>query len=274
MRLYISADLEGIVGVVTRDHLAPDGFEYERARLWYTETVAVACEAALEAGCEEIVVSDSHGNGESLLIERLPDAVDLIRSWPRPLMMMQGIEDGPYVGAFLIGYHTGASNPAGVLAHTIHASAYQEIRLNGRVMSEAGISAATAGAYGVPILLASGDDHAMAETAELMPGIEAVVVKRSYGTKSSRMLSPARAHQRLREGVKRALAAPPPPPLVLEPPIALDITFRHRMPAEYLNLLDSVQRLDAHTIRFVGRSMDEVSRFLAFVTGYHVMAVM
>ena len=274
MRLYISADLEGIVGVVTRDHLAPDGFEYERARVWYSDTVAAACEAAQEAGCDEVVVSDSHGNGESLLIERLPDYVQLIRSWPRPLMMMQGVEDGPYLGALLIGYHTGASNPAGILAHTIHASAFQEIRLNGRVMPEAGISAATAGEHGVPILMASGDDHAMTEIAGLIEGIHTVTLKWSYGTKSSRIVMPAVAHERVREGVREALARPAPPPFRLEPPIALDIVFRHRMPAEYLSYLPIVERLDAHAVRFVGRSMAEVSRFIAFAAGYSVMAVM
>lgn len=274
MRLYISADMEGIVGVVTRDHLAPDGFEYQRARAWYSDTIAAACEAAHEAGCTEIVVSDSHGNGESLLIERLPDYVQLIRSWPRPLMMMQGIEDGPYVGAMLIGYHTGASNPAGILAHTIHASAFQEVRLNGLAMPEAGISAAQAGAYGVPILLASGDDHAMEEIGSLIEGVHPVVLKWSYGTKSSRMISPALSHARIREGVKQALANPAGKPFVVEPPLELDIVFRHRMPAEYLSYLAIVKRLDAYTIRFVGKSMDEVSRFIAFVTGYHVMTVM
>jgi D-amino peptidase len=274
MRLYISADMEGIVGVVTRDHLSPDGFEYQRARVWYSDTVAAACEAAHEAGCSEIVVSDSHGNGESLLIERLPPYVQLIRSWPRPLMMMQGVEEGAYVGAMLIGYHTGASNPSGILAHTIHASAFQEIRLNGRVMSEAGISAALAGEYGVPVLLASGDDHAMTEIASLIEGVHTVTLKWSYGTKSSRMLSPALAHDRIRAGVSQALANPRGKPFVLEPPISLDIVFRHRMPAEYLSYLDIARRLDAHTIRFVGKSMDEVSRFIAFVTGYQVMAVM
>jgi D-amino peptidase len=274
MRLYISADMEGIVGVVTRDHLSPDGFEYQRARGWYSDTIAAACEAAHDAGCSEIVVSDSHGNGESLIIERLPDYVQLIRSWPRPLLMMQGIDDGPYVGAMLIGYHTGASNPAGILAHTIHASAFQEVRLNGRAMPEAGISAAQAGAYGVPVILASGDDHAMAEATSLIEGVHPVTLKWSYGTKSSRMLSPALSHERIREGVKQALANMHGKPFVLEPPIELEIVFRHRMPAEYLAYLDCIKRVDAHTIRFIGKSMDEVSRFISFVIGYQVMAVM
>jgi D-amino peptidase len=32
-----------------------------------------------EAGATEIVISDSHGNGENLLIERLPKNVTIVR---------------------------------------------------------------------------------------------------------------------------------------------------------------------------------------------------
>ncbi|WP_204271933.1 M55 family metallopeptidase, partial [Escherichia coli] len=68
------------VGVVSRDHLTPEGFEYERARDWMTDTVVAACEEAHENGVEEIVLSDSHGNGQSIKIERLPDYVQIVRS--------------------------------------------------------------------------------------------------------------------------------------------------------------------------------------------------
>jgi D-amino peptidase len=274
MRLYISADMEGIVGVVTRDHLAPEGFEYQRAREWLTDTVVTACEAAHEAGVTEIVVSDSHGNGESILIERLPDYVQLIRSWPRPLMMMQGIEVGDYVGAMLIGYHTGASNPDGILAHTIHGTAFREIRINGRVVPEGAISAATAGEHGVPVILALGDDHAMAELSGFIPGLTTVVTKWSYSTKSSRTLTPAVAHRLLREGVKTALSAEKPKPLVIEAPIAVEIDFRHRMPAEFLSYVRGIERVGTYSVRYVGETMEDITKFIGFVTSYNVMAVM
>ena len=68
MKIYISADMEGIVGVVTNEQLGPQGFEYNRAREFMTAEVAAAIEAAFQAGATEIVVSDSHGNGQNLLI--------------------------------------------------------------------------------------------------------------------------------------------------------------------------------------------------------------
>jgi hypothetical protein len=55
-RLYISADIEGIAGVVTRDQGGPGAFEYQQGREWMTGEVTAACEAAFEHGLTEVVV--------------------------------------------------------------------------------------------------------------------------------------------------------------------------------------------------------------------------
>jgi D-amino peptidase len=59
LKIYISADMEGVVGVVTADQLGPQGFEYNRFREFMTEEVKAAIGAAFDAGATEIVVSDS-----------------------------------------------------------------------------------------------------------------------------------------------------------------------------------------------------------------------
>jgi D-amino peptidase len=275
MRLYISADIEGIVGVVSRDHTSPEGFEYERARDWMTDTVVAACEAAQEAGATEIVVSDSHGNGESIKIEKLPESVQLVRSWPRPLCMMQGIEVGSFAGALLIGYHSGASNPAGVLAHTLSGSAFQEVRVNGQVMNEAGLNAAIAGHYGVPVIYASGDDVATAEIRDIVGDIETTTVKWAHSTRSARTLTPAAAHKAVRAGVKRAIARiGEARPFRLKPPFALEVRFRHRLPVEHLAYLRFVTQVDAYTIRYEAEDAVDMSKFLMFLFGYSVSGTM
>ena len=73
LKVYISVDMEGVAGTVTADQLLPTGFEYERFRHFMTEETLAAMRAAKEAGAGEIVVSDSHGNGENLLIEEFPE---------------------------------------------------------------------------------------------------------------------------------------------------------------------------------------------------------
>jgi D-amino peptidase len=266
MRIYISADIEGVAGVVSADNLVPGRFEYEPARDWMTDAVLAACETAREIGAEEVVVSDSHGNGQNIRYERMPDYVQLVRSWPRPLGMMQGIEVGDYAGALLIGYHAGASNPGGVLAHTMSGEFIHEVRLNDRVLPEAGISAAIAGHYGTPVLMLAGDDVAVSEATDLFGDIATATLKTSYGRSSALNPSPATVDRRLREGVRDALGRIGKiAPFVIDGPIALDIRLRTRTVAEWLGYLGGVERLDAFTIRYRANDIVDVSRFLIFL---------
>ena len=85
LKVHISVDMEGVAGVVTGDQLGPSGFEYGRFREFMTTEALAAVTAAKAAGATEIVVADSHGNGENLLIEQFPPDVSIVRSWPRKL---------------------------------------------------------------------------------------------------------------------------------------------------------------------------------------------
>ena len=117
LRIYISADMEGVVGVVTGEQLGPGGFEYERFREFMTAEVNATIEAARAAGATEFLISDSHGNGQNLLIDKLPDDVTVIRSWPRSLTMMAGVAE-KFDGVIFLGYHASTANMRGVRAHT------------------------------------------------------------------------------------------------------------------------------------------------------------
>jgi len=267
MRVYISADIEGIAGVVSRDNLMPGRFEYEAARDWMTDAVLAACETVRELGAEEVVVSDSHGNGQNIRFERMPDYVQLVRSWPRPLGMMQGVEVGRYDGALLLGYHAGASNPRGTLAHTLNGELIQELRLNGVIASEAAISAAIAGHFGVPILMLAGDDVAIEETRVLLGDIATTCLKTSIGWLSALNPSPAAADLALRAGVGDAIGRIGRlAPYVVPGPVTLDIRLRTRLVAEWLAYLGGIELLDAYTIRYRADDIVGVSHFLTFLT--------
>ena len=268
MKIYISADMEGVVGVVTADQLGPQGFEYERFRGFMTQEVNAAIEAAFEAGATEIVVSDSHGNGENLLLEKLPKNILLVRSWPRPLMMMQGIDE-TFAGAIFIGYHAGTTNPQGVRAHTISSARLADVQLQGVSVSEAGINAAIAGHFNVPVIMVSGDDVVVKETTALLGDVEGATVKWASGFHSAKTLMPEAAYELIREKVKKAIGRIGEfKPYKLKSPIRLDVRFKNYRPAEMLSYLSIVERTDAHSIRFTGKDIIEVSKFLEFITSY------
>jgi D-amino peptidase len=270
LKVYISADMEGVVGTVTSDQLGPAGFEYQRFREIMTAEVNAAIEAARASGATEILVSDSHGNGENLLMERLPPDIELVRSWPRPLGMMEGIDE-TFDAAIFIGYHASTSNPRGVRAHTMSSANLTALRLNGRDMPEAGVSAAIAGDFGVPVVMLSGDDAIAEEASALLGDLETAVTKHTLGFHSARTLMPEASYALIRQKVAAALGRLDEfRPYRLEGPISLEISFKNYMPAEVLAYLPDVERVDSHTIRYVGGDMTEISRFIEFVTTYQV----
>lgn len=268
LKVYISADLEGVAGAVTGDQLGPGGFEYAKFREYMTREVLAAIDAAREMGATEILVSDSHGNGENLLMDLLPDDVQLVRSWPRPLMMMEGIDE-TFDAALLLGYHASTTNPRGVRAHTMSSANLTAVRVNGVDMSEAGISALIAGHFGVPVVMLSGDDAIAQEATELLGELETAVVKWSYGFHSARTLMPGPAREVIAQSTRAALARLEDfRPFTMPAPLALEISFKNYMPAEVMAYLPVVERVDAHTVRFMARDAVELSKFIEFALTY------
>ena len=268
LKIYISADMEGITGVVTGEQLGPTGFEYARFREFMTQEVNAAREAARAAGATDIVVSDSHGNGQNLLLEKLPRDILLIRSWPRPLMMMQGIDE-TFAGVIFIGYHTATTNSQGVRAHTISSARLADVRLKGVSVSEAGLNAAIAGQFNVPVIMVSGDDAVVKETQALLGNVEGAVVKWASGFHSAKTLMPEAGQQLIRDKVKNAMARIKDfKPYKLAAPVQLDVRFKNYRPSEVLSYLSVVERVDAHSIRYVGKDMIDVAKFLEFIMTY------
>jgi D-amino peptidase len=270
LKVHISVDMEGVAGVVTGEQLAPGGFEYERFRDFMTREAAAAIEAARQAGATEILVADSHGNGQNLLIDLLPAGVRVIRSWPRRLGMMAGI-DSSFDAAVFLAYHSSTHNPAGVRAHTISSARLTRIALNGANVSEGAINAAVAGHFGVPVVMISGDDAAIAEVRAVVGPIEAAEVKRSLGFHSADTLTPEEARALIAGKVRAALGRLKDfKPYRMAAPVTVDVTFKSYMPSEVFAYLRIVQRPDSHSIRFVARDMPEASDFLQFLMHYNV----
>jgi D-amino peptidase len=270
LKVYISADMEGITGVASADQLGPTSFEYGKAREWMTAEVLAAIAGAREAGATEFVISDSHGNGESLLLERFPTdiPITLVRSFPRPLGMMEGI-DSSFAAAIFIGYHAATTSTTGVRAHTMSSALLTRIALNNSSQSEAGINAAIAAHFGVPVVMITGDDAIVNETKQRLGNLEGVIVKRAIGFHSTATMMPETAQAQIRAHAKIAVTRRAEmKPYTMTKPINVDVSFKNYRPAEILAYLNVMQRVDAHTIRLVARDMIEASKFLEFVTSY------
>ncbi len=268
LKVYISVDMEGTAGAVTGDQLGPSGFEYARYREFMTREALAAVNAAKAAGATEILVSDSHGNGENLLIELFPADVRIIRSWPRRFSMMAGI-DQTFDAVIFIGYHASTNNPKGVRAHTFSSARLTRVAVNGVEMTEGSWNAAIAGHFGVPVVMVSGDDAAVEEVRRVVGPMETAAVKNSLGFHSASTLTPEAAYQLIGQKVRAALARRSESrPYRVQSPVTVEVSFKNYLAAEVAAYMPGIERADAHSIRFVAKDMLEAADIMTFLLTY------
>jgi D-amino peptidase len=270
LRVLISVDMEGVVGTVTGDQLGPTGFEYGRFRDFMTREAMAAVTAARAAGATDIIVTDAHGNGENLLIEQFPPDVRIIRSWPRQLGMVAGV-DQQVDAVMFIGYHASTNNVNGVRAHTFSSANLTRVALNGVNASEGSWAAAIAGHFNAPVIMMSGDDAAIAEVRSAIGNIEAAETKKSLGFHSAITLTPQASYDLIAARVKAAMARRSEfKPYKVATPVTVDISFKNYTPAEMLAYLPAFERTDSHSIRFRARDMVEAEAIRSFITTYRI----
>lgn len=260
MRVFISADLEGISGVVHGEHTRRDGREHDLARRLMTAEVNAAIEGALEAGARAVIVNDSHGTMRNLVPDLLHTKALLITGSPKPLSMMEGIQDGSYTCAMFVGYHS-RMNQAGVLSHTYSGAVIRDVRLNGELMGETGINAAVAGSFGVPVTLVTGDNQVTAEASSLIPGIVTAEVKQARTRFSARCLHPQEACSLIRMRAREAVTAQVKP-LVIPGAVTLDVGFINPGQAEAASWIPGVEVVDPSTLRYIGADMLQAFRMM------------
>jgi len=250
MRVFICADMEGVSGVVTRRQTDDyDSAEYAAACARMQADVQAAVEACRQMGATDIVVADSHGPATNLDPDQFAGDVTLVQGWPRPLNMMQGIEQGHYDAALLIGHHAAITSIGGGYPHSFSSSQYSAVRVNGEDMSEGVFNCALAGHYGVPVVAASGDDHCLKDLQLRLPDLSIATTKYSHGMYSATQLPRDQALELIRQAVSAGLAeAEQRTPLRIEGPIDLELRLKNRYFAELLSYLPGWERRDAFAV--------------------------
>jgi len=266
VKVYISADIEGVTGVTFWDETSRGKPGYEEARRQMTAEVAAACEGALEAGATEILVQDAHDGADNLIASALPREADLVRGWSGgPMAMLQEL-DASFHAVMMVGYHGRAQGGASPLEHTYSGRATC-IRINGDPVAEFGINVYAAAYVGVPCVLVTGDLGICTEAAHRVPEIATVPVKRGVGA-STISIHPDVAIERIRDAAKVGVAERRDRCALAVPDrIALEIVFRHHAPAYRASFYPGAELLDPVTIRFESDDVYEVLRALGFLLG-------
>ncbi len=257
MHIYISADMEGISGVVHGAQTEPGAREYDRACALMLGEVNAAVEGALAAGAARVVVNDSHWNMRNLRLEDLHPAAELISGSPKPFSMVQGLDDS-FAAALFVGYHAMSGTSPASIDHT-YTDAIQHVWLNEREVGEIGINATFAGVFGVPVALVTGDQMACAEARALLGEITTVQVKEAYSRSAARCLPVAEARRLVREGAQAALQNLPAP-LRWEAPYTLAVEFVNTGQAEMAALMPGSERTGHRRVQFTHADYVEVYR--------------
>ena len=264
-KVYISADMEGITGLVDSSQVSPTGRDYALGRKLMTAEVNAAIAAAFEAGATEVVVNDSHGPQTNLQPDQLDPRAVLITGQPKPFGMMQGL-DASFAAVIFIGYHPQASTTDGVLDHT-YSGQLKSVKLNGIEVGEYGLNATLAGHYNVPVVFISGDRAVTNQARVLIPGVEALAVKEGIGKTAARTLHPDEALKRIAAGIKAALARRKEiQPVVLVRPVTIEIELADSWQADAAMLVPGMERASGRVVRYVAPDMAvayKISRLVA-----------
>ncbi|MFI8712234.1 M55 family metallopeptidase [Brevibacillus brevis] len=270
MKVFISLDMEGISGLSEWEDVIPGRRHYEAGRRLLTQDVNAAIEGALEAGATQIIVNESHGPMNNIILEELHPQADVIRGFFKPLCMMQGI-DSSCDAAFFIGYHGKAGTGDAVLNHTLSGLAIHRLILNGKEVGEAGLNAAIAGAFGVPVVLVTGDSQTAKEVEEDIPGVFTVAVKTGITGLSSQAMHPVRARELIRQQAKEALLhRRTVKPLAQKVENTIEVEFTKSQFATAVSWMPGIELIEGRTVRFHSPdlvSMMPVLQAMLLITG-------
>ena len=205
MKIFLSADMEGTCGIVSwLETDRPTPMDYNPLQKQMSREVAAACAGALSGGAEQVLVKDAHDSGRNIDPTVLPRGTRLHRAWSGDLLsMMCGLDQEKFDGVIFTGYHAWAGCPGNPLSHTMNRR-NTAVTLNGMPCSEFLINSYTAGYFGVPVIMVTGDSSVCAFAGELIPGITTVPVNEGRGDGAT-SIHPDEAVERIEAAAARAV---------------------------------------------------------------------
>lgn len=255
MKVFISADIEGITGVATGVQLKKND-EYQRFRRLMTADVNAAIEGAFRGGATEVVVADGHGNMSNIFIEDLDPRARLISGSNRVMCQLEGLDES-FDAIMFVGHHGRESgSEKTVISHTLAGICVAEMRINGVPVGETEMNIRVAGDFNVPAVLITGDDAYVEEVQRSFPDLEGAVVKKGIDRFAAELIHPSKAQAIITEKAEVAMKkVESTKPFKVEGPVTFEIDFKGPNQAHMTTTLPTVQLVGPRTIRFTCEDM-------------------
>lgn len=268
MKIYIHTDLEGI-SCLTDYEMELDtntgrGISYLKEIL--TLEVNAAIDGILKAvGDNEnvkIVVQDGHGGGywgSNLLSEKINPNANVILG--RRSFELTAIDES-FDALFIIGAHSMEGTPQGNLNHTIAHGKFYNYYINGIKIGEAGLCAAIAGYYDVPLALVTGDFWATKEITDLIKNswLKTVATKKGINRYTAECYPLSKNLKQISEAAYEATfnilsQNNYPQPLKTGEPIKIKVDYVFSDQADSAEKNYYAKRIDDRTVEFSGADL-------------------
>ncbi len=268
MKAFISIDLEGMPFIVSREHLFVRGALYNEARKIVTEITLTTAEALHERGFDEVIIADSHGPMVNLLIDELPEYLEVVRGFPRPLSMV-AFAKGSDIAVFL-GYHAKAGTGYATFDHTYSGASVDYLEINGVRVSEFLLNSYVLGHYGIPVVLVGGDAKLIEEDVRrFTPWAVGVPFKHALSRYAAISSSMRKIKEELKTGVAKAIKRykeDVTKPLTTSEPVNVRLRFLGSEMADAAELLPQIKRIDGKTVEFKAGDIEEAYKIFELLT--------
>ncbi|MFW6149338.1 MAG: M55 family metallopeptidase [Atribacterota bacterium] len=264
MKIYISADIEGITGIANWDEANKTKPDYQKYSKQMTEEVKAACEGAINAGAKAIFIKDAHGSGRNIIADDLPQNIKLIRGWSgHPFAMVQELDES-FDALIFIGYHSCSSSSDNPLSHTMSSTSYNYIKLNEKLASEFLIYCYAAATVGVPLVFLSGDEGLCNQVNSVNENIRTVAVNKGRGN-SVISIHPQLAIKKIKKGVELALREDINKCKINLPRhFKMELSFKNHAQAYKISFYPKVEQISPTNVIFESDNYFEVLKMFSF----------
>jgi D-amino peptidase len=258
--VFISFDMEGIGGITSWQEIKETSPCLMEMRLLATAEVNAAIRGIKNGGkdIDEILVCDSHANGENLLIDKLDPGICVVKGTPRNYYMIEGI-DTRFDILFFIGYHAMVGTRKAGMDHSYSSKTIYNISINGKHVGETEINAAVAGHYRVPLGLVTGDDLLAKEVKTFFgPAVETVITKYGISRTAAKCRHPSDIRKEISVKAEKAVKkAGRLKPFSFRRPIDAEIDMVNTLKADTVETLPGIKRIAGRTITFKSKNILE-----------------
>ncbi len=176
--ILILADLEGSSACWNYRAASFLTDDWARACLGLSRDVSSVVSALFDAGVESVTIKDFHRTGYNLLTERIDSRAKIVSGFRRGPVPGIG-HPGESQAVMLLGMHA-ASGSHGFLAHTL-TSRIARLEVNGRLLAEVELFAASLAPWGIRPVFFSGCPVACEQAAAVIDNLPCFAIDKSSG---------------------------------------------------------------------------------------------